>query len=533
MEILSVKNLKFRYPKSEKWVLDGLSLNIKQGEFVVLSGSTGCGKTTLFKLIKKELTPAGEESGEVFFRGKAKEEITLRESAEGIGFVMQDPENQIVTEKVLRELSFYMENLGYDPAVIAARVGEMSNYFGITPWITKDTFHLSGGQKQLLTLASVMTVFPDLLILDEPTSRLDPIAAGEFIATLKRLNTELGITVLLCEHRLEEVLPIADKFAYMESGKISFFGEPREVCRALAERGTAEFLPAATKIWFSAGKKGDAPLSVKEGKQYVRDHFPEKELPKQQAEKGQELLKMTNVWFRYEKEEADVLRGADATVYQNEIFCLVGGNGSGKSTVIKLLAGLKKPYRGKVLIGGKNVRKLKKEELYKNNLSYLPQDPTLLFVRDTVGDDLGEEGKKLAEERGLNNLLSSHPHDLSGGEIQKCALIKLLTAKPKILLLDEPTKGLDAAAKKELTLELKKLKETLTVVVVTHDVEFAAGVCDRCALLFGGEILPPAHPQSFFTENYFYTTSASRIARGVLNGAATVEQIVSCYDAES
>ncbi|MBO4539518.1 MAG: ABC transporter ATP-binding protein, partial [Clostridia bacterium] len=295
MEILSIENLKFRYPKSDKWVLDGLSLRVKQGEFVVLSGSTGCGKTTLFKLIKKELTPAGEEIGKVVFRGKDKEELSLRESAEGIGFVMQDPENQIVTEKVLRELSFYMENLGYAPAVIAARVGELSNYFGITPWIGKDTFHLSGGQKQLLTLASVMTVFPDLLILDEPTSRLDPIAAGEFIATLKRINTELGITVLLCEHRLEEVLPIADKFAYMEDGKISYFGEPREVCRALAERSAEEFLPAATRIWYLTRKKGEPPLSVKDGKNYVGENFSAKKLPLPQTEKGKELLRMTNV----------------------------------------------------------------------------------------------------------------------------------------------------------------------------------------------------------------------------------------------
>ena len=533
MELLSIENLKFRYPKSENWVINDLSLSISKGEFVVLSGPTGCGKTTLFKLIKKELSPMGEETGKILFFGKDKKDLSAQESAEGIGFVMQDPENQIVTEKVLRELSFYMENLGYAPAVIAARVGELSNYFGITPWIGRDTFHLSGGQKQLLTLASVMTVFPDLLILDEPTSRLDPIAAGEFITTLKRINTELGVTVLLCEHRLEEVLPIADKFFYMENGAISHSGDPRSVCLSLAENGKTDILPAATRIWHGAGKRGEAPLSVKEGKAYLDRYFTRKVALCPSVKTGKEVLVINNVWFRYEKEEADVLRGADLTVYQNEILTLVGGNGSGKSTVIKLLAGIKKPYRGKITLYGKNLRKLRREELYNNNISYLPQDPTLLFARDTVGDELGEEGRRFAEEKGLKYLLASHPHDLSGGEMQKCALIKLLTARPKILLLDEPTKGLDAEAKKDLISLLKELKKTITVVIVTHDVEFAAAVSDRCALLFGGEVLPPAHPQAFFSENYFYTTSASRIARGMIEGAVSVEQIVSKYDAES
>lgn len=533
MELLSIENLKFRYPKSEKWVINDLSLSVSKGEFVVLSGPTGCGKTTLFKLIKKELSPTGEESGKIVFRGKDKKDLSPRESAEGIGFVMQDPENQIVAEKVLRELSFYMENLGYPSATIAARVGELSNYFGITPFINRDTFHLSGGQKQLLALASVMTVFPDLLILDEPTSRLDPIAAREFISTLKRINTELGVTVLLCEHRLEEVLPIADKFLYMQNGAIAFCGEPRSVCLSLSENGKEDILPAATRIWCATGKKGDAPLSVKEGKAYLDDYFTRKVVLCPAVKKGEEALRASDVWFRYEKNDPDVLKGADFTVYRNEILTLVGGNGSGKSTAIKLLAGIKRPYRGKITLFGKNLRKISREELYNNNISYLPQDPTLLFVRDTVGEELGEEGRRLAEEKGLKHLFSSHPHDLSGGEMQKCALIKLLSAHPKILLLDEPTKGLDAEAKKDLTNLLKELKKTLTVVIVTHDVEFAAEVGDRCALLFGGEVLPPAHPQAFFCENYFYTTSASRIARGMIEGAATVEQIVSCYDAES
>ncbi len=532
MEILSIKDLTFSYSGSDKKVLNGLTLSINEGEFVVLYGKTGCGKSTLFKLIKKELTPAGVENGEILFKGKNKKELSLRESAEGIGFVMQSPENQIVTDRVWHELAFYMENLGYPSEKISARVGEVSNYFGITPWFGKDTVCLSGGEKQLLTLASVMTVSPSLLILDEPTARLDPIAANGFLSTIKRLNSELGITVLLCEHRLEEVLPIADKIAVMEEGKISYYGSPREVCKKIADGEYEKVLPTAAKLWNKMGREGEIPLSVKEGREYLSKMESKNQITVTEEKKGEVALEMKNVWFRYEKKEEDVLKGADATVFSGEIFSIVGGNGSGKSTMLKLLAGIKKPYRGKVIIRGKNVARMKKEELYRNNIAYLPQDPLTLFLRDKVADELGEEGKSIAEKMGMGKLLNSHPHDLSGGEQQKCALIKLLNLKPKILLLDEPTKGLDCFSKEELGRTLKSLNG-ITIVLVTHDLEFAASVSDRCTLMFGGEILPPPRPENFFSENNYYTTSAARIGRGMLPHAVTTEQILFGYGNEN
>ncbi len=530
MEILSIQDLSFAYPGGKK-VVNNLSMKIEQGEFVVLFGKTGCGKSTLFKLIKKELTPNGTEEGKIRFRGVEKSDLSLRASAEGIGFVMQSPENQIVTDKVWHELSFYMENLGYPSERIAARVGELSNYFGITPWFRKDTVRLSGGQKQLLTLASVMTVAPSLLILDEPTSRLDPIAAKEFLGTLKRLNTELGLTVLLSEHRLEDVLPCADKLAVMSEGKISYFGAPKDVCGQLSQTNFLSAMPSAVKIWRGTGEKGDLPLSVKEGRNYLSSLVKNSDLrPIPPAEEGESVLKMKNVWFRYEKEDSDVLKGAEVSVKKGEIFGIVGGNGSGKSTALKLFAALKKPYRGKVLLEGKNVNKIKKNELYGGLLVYLPQDPASVFLSDTVGAELGKGHEDVIRKMGIENLLERHPNDLSGGEQQKCAIAKLLTLDPKILLLDEPTKGLDCFAKEELVSLIKELKGDRTIVIVTHDVEFAALACDRCSLLFDGEFLPPAHPRAFFSENNFYTTSASRIARGMVEGAVTCEDILSCYE---
>ena len=526
MGILSIENLSFRYPNSQKKVLDGLSLDIRRGEFVVLFGETGCGKSTLFKLIKKELSPTGEESGDVVFRGKNKRELSLRESAEEIGFVMQDPENQIVTDKVWHELSFYMENLSYSPEKIAARVGELSNYFGITPWFRRDTVHLSGGQKQLLTLASVMTVFPSLLILDEPTSRLDPIATKDFISTLKRINAELGVTVLMCEHRLEEVLPVADKVAFMREGKIEKCGAPEEVCAYLAKQGYEEVLPTPSRVWINAKGEGKMPLSVKEGRDFLANKGLDKEIPTEILPDNKTTVEMKDVWFRYDKKDEDVLRGADFVARENEIVSVVGGNGSGKSTMLKLLARLVDPYRGKVLIGGKNAAKMKKGELYLNNIAYLPQDPSAVFLHDKIKDDLGKGAEEAIKLTGIESFLDRHPNDLSGGERQKCAIAKILTVRPKIVLLDEPTKGLDVFAKRDLIMLLKELKKGRTIVLVTHDVEFAALASDRCSLLFGGELLPPAHPQKFFSDNCFYTTSASRMARGYIKGAVTCEQIM-------
>lgn len=545
MELFRVENLSFRYPKAERDALQEINLSVQSGEFIVLCGASGCGKTTLLRLLKKELAPVGEKNGRILYAGAPQEALT---NAGEIGFVQQNPESQIVTDKVWHELAFGLENLGLPTEMIRRRVGEMASFFGMQGWFRQKTDALSGGQKQLLNLASVMVMQPKLLILDEPTGQLDPIAAADFIATLQKINRELGLTILLAEHRLEEVFPIADRVLVLENGRILLDDEPRKIGLRLSklhcDHPMLHALPSAVRIWQGLHMDDTCPLTVREGREFLERHFENRAetLPEPETPRIDETaVELKNVWFRYEKDAPDVLRGVSAKVYQGEIFCMLGGNGVGKTTALNMLAGLDKPYRGKVLVGGKPIKDYKGGTLYRRGLALLPQNPETVFVKDTVRADLAEilevmeiprsehaaQIEKIAEKLGIVHLLDRHPFDISGGEQQKSALAKVLLSEPKILLLDEPTKGIDAFAKSNLREILRKLKrDGMTVVLVTHDVEFAAETADRCAFVFDGEILSADPPQKFFAENSFYTTAANRMARGLWKNAVTCEQVI-------
>ena len=558
MEILRIENLSFQYPGASKAALKEINLSISEGDFVLLCGTSGCGKTTLLRLIKNELAPAGQKSGRILYAGKPTEEADEKTSAAAIGYVMQNPDSQIVTDRVYSELAFGLENLGVPSDAIRRRVGEMANYFGIADWFRKKTNELSGGQKQLLSLACVMVMQPRLLILDEPTGQLDPIAAADFIATLQKINRELGLTVLLAEHRLEEIFPVADRVLCMENGSIRLFDTPRAIG---AQLGGADIppalrqaLPSAMRIYRALGTGGECPLSVREGREYLAGRFaplpcpaqPQnapKKAPDGADEKKPPAIALKNVWFRYEKDLPDVLRGVTEQIETGELYCLLGGNGSGKTTVLRVLAALQKPYRGKVRINGKTQKDYRGNTLYRHLLSMLPQNPSTVFLKDTVRADLddvlendgvprAERAQKIdaiANKLGIAHLLQRHPFDLSGGEQQKCALAKLLLTAPKILLLDEPTKGIDAAAKQTLRDILRGLcADGITILMVSHDIEFAAETADRCALFFDGEILGAADPRTFFRQNNFYTTAASRIARGLYPDAVSCADVMRC-----
>ncbi len=536
MEILALQNLSFRYPTEAENTLSDISLSIEEGEFCVLCGGSGSGKTTLMKLIKRELAPHGTLSGKIFFCGKEQSSLSARESAADIGYVLQNPEAQVVTDKVWHELSFGLENLGYDADYIRLRIGEMANYFGIAHMFRAGTAHLSGGQKQLLSLAAVMAMSPKLLLLDEPTSQLDPIAAADFIATLKKINRELGTTIIIAEHRLEELFPAADKVAVMENGSLLAFGTPREVCLICAESKISLGFPTAPRIWRRLGGKGEAPLTVREGRKFLADFGMEhlaQNAPceNEKAKASAPALTLSEIFFRYEKNSADILRGATLDLREGEFFCLLGANGAGKTTVLRASAGLLKPYRGKVQTRGKRA-------------VLLPQNVQNVFIKNTVREDIEDmlatcgtakeqipaNATEIAEKLSISHLLSKHPYDISGGEAQKCALAKVLAAEPQILLLDEPTKAVDPAAKRELARIIRGLcAGGVAVLAVTHDVEFAAENADRCALFFDGEILASAPPQTFFSANNFYTTAASRISRGIIENAVTVEDIVRAF----
>ncbi len=518
MEILTVENLNFTYAGAEQETLRNVSFSVNQGEMVLLCGATGCGKTTLLRCLKPELNPFGKRTGKIIFNGGQ------------IGYVMQNPEQQIVTDKVFHELAYGLENLNIPQKEIAWRTAEIASYFGIGSWFETSTQELSGGQKQLLNLASVMAMQPELLILDEPTAQLDPIAAAEFLMTVRKINRELGLTIIFTEHRLEEAIPHSDKMMIMQNGKISVFAEPEKAISGMQEQEELFFLmPSAVKIFLMTGKKGKCPLTVSEGRTYISTNFENEinSLPEREKISGETILDVRNIYFRYDRKGADILNGLTFSVKQGEIFCILGENGSGKSTCLKVIANLQRSYSGEIRIFGKALKQYK-NNLYQNCLAFLPQDVQTVFLQETVKKELEEVG--IPEEnfpKAIQPLKNKHPYDLSGGEQQLVALEKILARKPKLLLLDEPTKGMDAFTKKSIIERLKLLKETgVTVIAVTHDIEFSAECADRCGMFFRGRIMGEGTPEQFFSRNHFYTTAASRMTRGYYRNAVTVEEVV-------
>lgn len=536
--LFSFESLSFSYPESSACALQGVTLRVEEGEFLVLCGPSGGGKSTLLRQCKPALTPHGRRGGAILFDGAPLEDLSPRRQAQEIGFVLQSPDNQLVTDKVWHELAFGMESLGFDDGAIRRRVAEMTSFFGMEDWFHRDVAALSGGQKQLLNLAAVMTLQPRVLILDEPTSQLDPIAAADFLAVLGRINRELGTTVILSEHRLEESLALATAAAVLDRGVLLAAGTPAQVGQLLREQGHGMFqaMPAAMRIWSACGGEGVCPVTVRDGRRWLERYactHPLRPLPPERIPaRGDAALQADGVWFRYEKESADVVRGVSFTAYSGELLAILGGNGAGKTTTLKLLAGLLPPYRGQVTRTGRT--------------GLLPQDPQTLFVKKTVQEDLEDMLRSSAlppEEQAallrqtvslchLADLLAQHPYDLSGGEQQRAALGKVLLAQPDILLLDEPTKGLDAAFKETLAEILASLcRQGKTVVMVSHDVEFCAAHAHRCALFFDGAMAAQGTPRAFFSGNSFYTTSSNRMARQLLPGAVTVEDVLSACGA--
>lgn len=547
MESFKIENLSFTYPERSTKALDNVNMIVEQGEFVTLCGKSGCGKTTLLRLLKSTLAPFGEVKGNIFFQGKPLSQYDTGKQAAAIGFVMQNPDNQIVTDKVWHELAFGLESLGFSTPEIRSRVAEMASFFGIQNWFYNKVTDLSGGQKQLLNLASVMVMQPSVLILDEPTSQLDPIAAQEFLKTIEKINRELGTTVILTEHRLEDAFPISDRVIVMDKGRIIADDSPVKVGKALKSlnHDMYDALPTPMRIYGALESDFEYPLTVRDGRAWLEKYSADNKLhnelipKKPKIPEGETVVEIKDAWFRYDKDLPDVIKGLDLSVKKGELFAVVGGNGTGKSTMLSLVSGLNTAYRGEVLIKGRNISKI--SGLYRGLLGVLPQNPQSLFVKKTVYLDLMEilSGKNLSKEEKedkvrniaaicqIENLLESHPYDLSGGEQQRAALAKVLLLSPEILLLDEPTKGMDAYFKEEFAGIIKNLKSNcVTVIMVSHDIEFCAEYADRCALVFDGSIISSGVPREFFAGKNFYTTSANRMARTRLPSAVIAEDVI-------
>ena len=556
MEAIRVEKLNFSYPGQNKKVLNSINFSVFEGEFIVLCGESGCGKSTLLRQLKPELTPAGDINGEIFYYGKELDKCDPKETSYEIGYVLQNPDSQIVTDKVWHELAFGLENMGIDTQTIRRRVAEMASFFGIQNWFRKDISELSGGQKQLLNLASIMVMQPKVLILDEPTSQLDPIASRDFIDTLVRLNKELGITIIITEHNLEELFALADKIIVMDENRILCMDTPSNVVKILSNN-SHEFkmfkaLPTASRIY---NELKDIslhdelyPITVKEGRNWINRNIDFKKfidldnkVTKDKQFSREIVISMKDVWFQYEKGLEPVLRNISLDVFKGEIYSILGGNGTGKTTTLSVLSKQKRALRGKVLINNIDINKYKNSTLYNENLALLPQNPQSLFVFSTVKEDLEEiffnkKYNKLEVEEKVQNvaklfnitdLLNHHPYDLSGGEIQRAALAKIMLLNPKILLLDEPTKGLDAYSKEEIGETLLKLKSSgITIVIVTHDIEFSANYSDRCAMFFDGSIVSEGEPREFYGGNSFYTTAANRMVKDISKNAVTYKDVV-------
>lgn len=581
MNLVEIKDFGFSYPESSRKVLEHVNLNIKEGTLNVIMGRSGCGKSTLLRQLKSVLAPAGEKEGEILCRNIPLRDTDHRTQSQEIGFVMQNPDNQIVTDKVWHELAFGLESLGYDNATIRLRVAEMASYFGIQKWFYKNVSELSGGQKQLLNLASVMAMHPSLLILDEPTSQLDPIAASDFLETVKKINRDIGTTVLLTEHRLQDIIPYADRVFVMDEGTLFLEGTPREIGTKLKEQHHGMFLsmPVPMQIYAGTDSSLTCPLTVSEGRQWIREYIEEKGIKKEQIQQANQRLErqgeknenetagffghlkrqkentppaiqMKDVWFRYEKDSPDVIQNLSLEVKKGEFYALVGGNGTGKSTTLSLLGRVHQPYSGRIYLDGKDLRSFSDRELYCGYLGVLPQNPQSIFLKKTVLEDLysvigGRKEKpsneypiSMKKEKAiegivslthLEGLLERHPYDLSGGEQQRLALAKVLLLRPKILLMDEPTKGMDAEYKEELGSILKKLQSHgMTIFMISHDVEFVAEYADTTGLFFEGNVVISKKTRDFFAGNNFYTTAANRMARGLFPEAVTGKDVVSC-----
>ncbi len=534
MENYRFQNVNFTYPESEKPALESISFSVTKGEFLILCGPSGCGKSTLLRHLKTCLTPHGIFEGEILFEGSLLSEVSVREQAQKIGYVLQSPDNQVVTDKVWHELAFGLESLGYDTPTIRRRVAEIAAFFGIENWFYKNVTELSGGQKQLLSLASVMAMQPTVLVLDEPTAQLDPIAAADFLALLGKINRELGTTIILTEHRLEEAFPFATRVIAMEKGRILCDDTPQQVGLHLKDKGSGMFLamPTAIRVWAALDTKLDCPISVRDGSTFLTNRMQEQPLLPLNEKilpdyPEQVMLEADELWFRYEKDSPDVVKGFSLQLKKGEFYALLGGNGAGKTSTLKVISGLRQPYRGEVRLHGK--------------LGHLPQNPQALFVKRTVREDLYEafRGKKIEKAQqdkqvawvvqlcDLTEFLDRHPYDISGGEQQRTALAKVLLTAPDILLLDEPTKGFDAEFKLTFAGILKKLtSQGVTILMVSHDVPFCAEYAHRCGLYFDGSIVAQGEPREFFSGNSFYTTPANRMARHLLPKAVTVKDII-------
>lgn len=612
MALIEFKDFSFSYlnsdgSESQIKSLDKINLEIDYGDFVLLCGPSGCGKTTLLTNLKKELMPAGKRSGEIKFNGTRIQDLDDLSSACDIGYLFQNPDSQIVTDTVIQEIAFPLENIGLPTEEIRNRISEIVAFFGINDILHKNVNELSGGQKQLVNLCSLLVLRPEVLLLDEPMSQLDPIASYEFLSIVRRLNEEFSITVIMSEHKADSIFPFIDKAVFLKEGKIEFVDNAHNICSEVIDDEIFEnYLPVVTKIYNSLSVKYpsliklNTPLSIREGRRClntIRDdlikisddvnnsdnssstnlhhnskkyHSEEKSgiLDKISFNRNKDaLIRMNGIYFAYEKENL-ILKNVDFDLNDGDFVSLIGGNGVGKSTFLQLLVGILKPIKGKVKYR-KGVR-----------LAYVHQNPMIHFSKDNVREeflesiiesnllngndvDFSKESyekllklsneefiesdvlnslkfdsidfkfKELIEFFDISDLIDKHPYDCSGGEQQKIVIVKALLQNADVLILDEPTKGLDPISSKALAEILNSLRDNgLTILMTSHDLDFVANNCKRCLMLFDRDIQIDDDPKVIFAENNFYTTFVNRMVKDYVPEIVTLDDLKSKWDLE-
>ncbi|MDE6761700.1 MAG: ATP-binding cassette domain-containing protein [Lachnospiraceae bacterium] len=572
MEQIKISHLTFSYGEENTFSLKDISFTVEQGEILLIIGESGCGKTTLLRHLKKDYMPSGKRGTDsrILIAGEPIEELEEKEQAGRVGFVRQNADAALVTDKVWHELAFGLENLGYPQETMQRKIAEMTAFFGLEGIYHEEISKLSGGQKQIVNLASVMVMEPEVLVLDEPTSQLDPIAATEFFHMIEKIHREIGTTIVLTEHRLEEVFSLCDKVMVLEQGKVLMEGSPRQVASGLYRDRNSLYrsLPAAATLYLrlegqektvgttfenqvsdaaSAGMQ-EIPLTVSEGKKWLESRYEKQQFPAKDLETFKEetedffskerkknlVLSADEIWFRYEPESRDIIKACSMELEGEKITAILGGNGAGKSTLLHILAGHYKVRRGKV-------------KVMEGSIGMLPQNPQAMFVKKTVKEELELSGKCQQDEEGafvkdgfgleeiidfcnLGEVLGQHPFDLSGGQMQKLALAKLLLEDYDILLLDEPGKGMDYAFKLEMGKLLKRLTGMgKTILMVSHDVEFCARYADICGLFFDGHIVSVSKTRTFFRQNVFYTTAVTRICKNIFPKAVIMEDVLEAF----
>lgn len=487
------------YP-GKQTLLSNIDCMIAHHEVTLIAGENGCGKTTLLRLLKPQLHPLMDLDGDIFWEEEQKQSVQMLDeidSASWIGYVAQDPESQLVSDEVWHELAFGLENIGMKSEQIHQRIAETVTFFGMESWYHTSISTLSGGQKQLLNLASILCMRPKVILLDEPTSQLDPIARQQFLDLLFRIHEEYGIGIIMVEHAMESLLAKCDQVLYFEEGQLVYHGSPAKLCTCPLRQEALLPYPAR---WCKQHGYDQNPRTIKE-----MMNLPITCLPQQEPQtKGSVIAHLQHVYFRYQRDGKEILKDLSFQLYQHEIFCLFGGNGSGKTTLFKLLGSKHTAAFGDISL--------------KKRILYLPQDPRILFIKDSLREEFAPylaSQKELLASLGIDALLDCHPYDLSGGELQRAALAYVLTqvSQEVILLLDEPTKGLDMACKESLAKLFQSLSKQHTIWMVSHDIEFAALCATRCGYLFDGDMTSIMDTKEFFRHQYFYTTYWYRVTR--------------------